>query len=327
MQEMNDDDFFTLGVRASMQGGYWISGEVPARTCDLGNGVVYTMVRADPVCTRQDLHHTLRREWILAPCGQEIKEYVKIVHVFDVETTGLKPEEGDVAIEVAAVLVGVRPDGSAIIQQHGARSFVDPGCQAIPPQASGVHHIIDMDVVDAPDLNGALDLVLNPFGLGAVSVCAAHNSKFDRAFLPMLNDRPWIDTVRCAKHVWPDAPDFKNQTLRYWLGIELPRDGAHRALEDATVTARILARLLAERTPDQLLALSTTPVLLRKVNFGKHYGESWSDVPTDYLKWALGQIEINKIKRAAGVSVDPSPLDDPDVIFTIKTMRSGGSGR
>jgi hypothetical protein len=62
------------------------------------------------------------------------------------------------------------------------------------------------------------------------------------------------------------------------------------------------------------------------VSFGKHYGESWSDVPTDYLNWALGPIEVNKIKRSAVISVEPSSLDDPDVIFTIKTARAKRSG-
>jgi hypothetical protein len=38
MQQMKDDDWFAFGLRAAMQGGYWISGEVPAPTLDLGNG-------------------------------------------------------------------------------------------------------------------------------------------------------------------------------------------------------------------------------------------------------------------------------------------------
>ena len=38
-----------------------------------------------------------------------------------------------------------------------------------------------------------------------VNICAAHNCDFDRGFLPMLADGRWIDTLQCAKHVWPDA--------------------------------------------------------------------------------------------------------------------------
>jgi DNA polymerase III epsilon subunit-like protein len=179
--EDEDVDYFIPGALA---GDYWLSGEPPVRT-------------------REDLL-LVEGDWSLSRHGwkQDIAEYATIMHVFDVETTGLKPDEGARAIEVATVLVGVKTDGTVIIQERGKRSFVNPHCP-IPPQASGVHHIIDKDIEGAPDLDEALYRVLDPFGLDAIGICAAHNSKFDSAFLPMLSDRQWIDTLRCAKHVWP----------------------------------------------------------------------------------------------------------------------------
>jgi hypothetical protein len=96
------------------------------------------------------------------------------------------------------------------------------------------------------------------------------------------------------------------------------------------VTARILARLLAERTVDELLALSTMPVLLPKVNFGMHYGTPWNEVPTDYLRWILREIEMNSLKRATGISVEQSRFDDPDFTLTVRTelaKRSAAPGR
>ena len=231
-----------------------------------------------------------------------------------------RAEEGDVAVEVGLVLLGMRSNGSVVIQQHGTRSFINPRGRPLPPQASGVHHIIDSDIDDdTPGLHKELDLILEPFGLGGVSICAAHNCDFDRRFLPMLADRRWIDTLQCAKHVWPDAPDHKNQTLRYWLGIDLPRDGAHRALEVAIVTAHVLARLLAERTVDDLIALTITPVLLRKVDFGKHHGQLWTEVPVDYLYWVWRTAAQNAAAKEAGRSVSSGRLDHPDVIWTVQT--------
>ena len=109
----------------------------------------------------------------------------------------------------------------------------------------------------------------------------------------MLKDRRWIATLRCAKHVWPDAPDFKNETLRYRLGIDLPRDRMHRALEDATVTAHILARLLAERTVDELLALSTTPV--PKDNVGVPNGRAHASRPAYRRPRAQSQIVTSPV--------------------------------
>ena len=288
--------FSVIGPCAASQGGYWLSGKTLSRT-------------------REDLYRTFRREWIFRSHGR-----ATIVHVFDVETTGLKPEKGDRAVEVAATLVAIKDDGSVIVQQHGQQSFVNPH-RDIPPEASGIHHIVDDDVLEAPGLCDALALTLHPFGLGAVDVCAAHSSDFDRSFLPLLDNRRWIDTCRCAKHLWPDAPNFKNQTLRYWLDIDLPRNGDHRALEDATVTAHILAHMLRERSVDELLDLSQTPALLHNVHFGKYYGQPWSKMDIGFLNWILGKAASNEALRAGGYSVDLAPFENPDVIFTAEAHR------
>ena len=179
------------------------------------------------------------------------------LHVFDTETTGLKPDNGDRVVEIAVVPLRIFDGGRAIGRTDGAQSLVNPG-RPIPPEASAIHHIIDEDVENAPDLDTAVDLILQG---DTVDVCAAHNAKFDRAFLPMLDGRRWIDTYRCARHLWPDAPKHNNQTLRYYLGIDLPRDvPQHRALPDAIVTAEILSTMLLEQPINELLALTKRPL-------------------------------------------------------------------
>jgi len=161
----------------------------------------------------------------------------------------------------------------------------------------GVHHIIDSDVANAPDLEEALGLVLP----ANVDLLAAHNARFDRDMLPTLKEKRWIDTYRCALHVWPEAPSFKNAVLYYWRGLPRPSGVApHRALFDAVLTTALLVEMLKERSLDDLLRLSTKAAVLRKVGFGKHFGMAWTDVPTDYLRWGEGQDF------------------DPDVKFTIK---------
>jgi exodeoxyribonuclease X len=222
------------------------------------------------------------------------------IHIVDVETTGLDPAT-DRVVEIAAVKVEL--DGAAgpgWVARSGWQSFANPG-RAIPPEASAIHHIIDADVSGAPLLGNAVELVIGPDWPNGIDIVAAHNARFDREFLPMLRDQRWIDTYRCALHVWPDAPSHSNMTLRYWLGIDLPREGAHRALADATVTAHLLIALLKDHTVDELLKLSTKAVVLRKVRFGKHVGKTWAEVPLDYLVW-LGKQDTS----------------DPDVKFTVK---------
>lgn len=219
------------------------------------------------------------------------------IFVIDTETTGLDPAV-DRVVEIAAVEMSLA-DGAWSIGA-GAVSFVNPR-RPIPPEASAVHHILDADVAAAPDMLEAIDKVLPVTWRDSVDLVAAHNARFDLSFLPMLKEKRWIDTYRCALHVWPDAPRHNNCTLFYWLGCPRPAEvRAHSALFDAHVTAHLLSRLLENLTVDDLLKLSTKLVVLKTCRFGKHSGALWMDVPLDYLQWASRQDF------------------DPDVAFTVK---------
>ena len=229
-----------------------------------------------------------------------------IIHIVDTETTGLDPTS-DRVVELAAVQIkelsveGVSPLNPTWTIGAPASSFVNPR-KPIPPEVTAVHHILDADVANAPDLGEAIDRVLTPFWRETVDIVAAHNARFDRDFLPPLKDKRWIDTYRCALHLWPEAPSFKNASLFYWKGNRrIEPVEAHRAAYDALLTAHLLQAMLAERTVDELLKMSTKAVLLRKVAFGKHAGQLWTEVPGSYLAWASTQDF------------------DPDVKFTVKS--------
>jgi exodeoxyribonuclease X len=223
-----------------------------------------------------------------------------IIHVLDTETTGLEPETHRV-IELAAVeLVEVEPGSWKI--GDGRDSLVNPH-REISFEAMGVHHIQNKDVAEAPDLDEAIERVLSPTWRETVDIVAGHNCRFDRDMLAPLRDKRWLDTYRCAMHVWPDAPNFKNGTLFYWSGCTdagVPR--AHSSLFDAHMTAHILIKLLSLRSVDDLLRLSTKACVLKKVGFGKHFGKLWTEVDFGYLEWAAKNI-----------------TDDPDVKFTVRT--------
>ena len=74
------------------------------------------------------------------------------------------------------------------------------------------------------------------------------------------------------------------------MGFERPSEmsplSPHSAGFDTFVTARVLSKMLTMRSFDNLVDLSNRPVLLKKVGFGKHFGQLWIDVPHDYLQWA-----------------------------------------
>lgn len=236
-----------------------------------------------------------------------------MIIVIDTETTGLDPKS-DAIVELAAVTLLQSPEGAWQLGPH-ASSLVAPG-RRMHPAAQAQHHLTDEMLRDAPKLPQALDDVLTGAGLlvGSAKVLAgeikvynplicfaAHNAAFDKGFLqPMMDPRirtngGWLCTMRAAKHVWPDAPGYSNQVLRYHVpGLDkeirehLPGGLApHRALYDALCTAVMLRRMLTLHPPAELLAMQVRPILLKTCNMKKHKGTPWAEVPREYLQWVL----------------------------------------
>lgn len=210
-----------------------------------------------------------------------------LICVVDFETSSFEPD----ARVVEAVALSVNTDHSdhdvIMAQLH------DPG-EPISPLASAVHHLTAADVTGRSSYDPKL------WRLAVTDVFCAHYADFDRRFVD--DPRPWIDTWRCAIRVWPEAPAHGNQVLRYWLGLDLdlpPDLHPHRALYDAITTAGILRRLLAERTVDELIAISAEPALLPRIGFGKHRGLRYEAVPRDYLRWILGTDLDEHVKHTA----------------------------
>jgi exodeoxyribonuclease X len=211
------------------------------------------------------------------------------IRVVDTETTGM----GDDAKLVEIAWVDV--DYLALKGRMGDQKqyLIKPGIP-IPPEASAIHHITDEMV----ERDGVLFGQIHPELIDGADMFAAHNAEFDRRFVGAMEKR-WICTMRCARHLYRDAPGFSNQTLRDHLKLPNPPEEAghaHRALYDAFVTAHLLSRMLDIKTPTELVTLTQKPIFYRSLPFGKHKGEPIEDVPTSYLKWARGQDFDDDIK-------------------------------
>ena len=125
---------------------------------------------------------------------------------------------------------------------------------------------------------------------------AGHNLPFDASFIGLDNEPLQLCTERLAHHLWPDAPNFKNETLRYYLSLEVETFGlpSHRALGDTIVTSELLRRELDFvgafkdiHDVDTLLAFAAAPYLVPVWSFGKHYHEPIEVADNDYIRWAL----------------------------------------
>ena len=152
--------------------------------------------------------------------------------VIDVETTGFSPA-ADRIVELACALV----DGGRVVA--GWATLVDPG-MPIPTYATAVHGITDEMVAGAPGIATALRRARR---LSRGRTVAAHCAGFDLSFVGPSVARRALCTMRLARALFPEAPNHKNQTLRSFLNIDRAVGrplGAHRALDDAVVSAHVL---------------------------------------------------------------------------------------
>lgn len=221
-----------------------------------------------------------------------------MIHVVDTETTGMDPADAEI-IELAVVSLDTNDAWSALIRPTGP----------IPPQASAVHHLTADDFQTAyTGLPEAWSVMTGE--MGTADVYAAHNAEFDAGFLKTYTGQvvagdvgeiqtrgTWLCTWRAALHLFPDAPSYGNQVLRYYLGLKpyLPPGLApHRALYDTLVTAELVRVMLTMKPIEELLAIQHQPVVLKTCGFGKHRGVPWNEVPRDYLQWIIRNGDFDK---------------------------------
>lgn len=224
--------------------------------------------------------------------------------VLDTETSDLDPNKGARLLELAWLELEMMLGEWTVvnIESH----FIEY-TGTMSPNARAIHHIRPDQLTLA---GGALprdEVVKSLLHRGnATTVFVAHNYEFDVKFLPEIKG-PWICTLKASRHLWPNAPGHSNQVLRYWLGVEptikLEGKYPHQAIYDVATTTGILLKMLGSQTLVKLVSLTKTPVVLKKINFGKHRGSDFANIPIDYLRWLRGQ-----------------PNLDPDLRHTIDSM-------
>ena len=178
---------------------------------------------------------------------------MQTIAVIDFETSGLSPNAGGRATEVAAVRVC---DGRII---DNFQSLMHSGVW-VPPFIEQLTGISNAMLAKAPPAAQVMQ-ELARFTQGCPLV--AHNASFDRGFwqaemalaaCPPDPAHEFACTVLLARRLYPEAPNCKLGTLvRHF---QLPDTGrAHRALADAMSTAHLLLRMqadVADRFTDEL---------------------------------------------------------------------------
>ena len=244
----------------------------------------------------------------------------------DTETTGIEPGSSEVC-EIGMLLTAydglVRVEG----EDRTFESLIRPS-GPIPPEASAVHHITDEMVSSAPSMAEVLDRVTEMASMA--DLVSAHNLPFDLAMLagssggafPRFEPERMLDTLRLARHLWPELPSHSLQALRYRFGLDrsLGTDGrAHRALFDAVLVMRLVEKVISAGVTDcasmmELAELAGSPIEVLTFGFGKYKGKLLDDIVArdrEYIDWLVSQ--------------DWARQEHPDLYHTLcrKTGRAG----
>jgi DNA polymerase III subunit epsilon len=161
--------------------------------------------------------------------------------VFDTETTGLQPSQGDEIIQMGAV----RIVNGRLLHQEVFDQLVDPRIP-LKPEGIPIHGITEDMVRGQP----TIDAVLPAFQeFCSDTVLVAHNAAFDMRFLQLKEastgirfQQPVLDTLLLSAVVHPNQESHRLESIAERLGINVI--GRHTALGDAFVTGEIFLKLV-----------------------------------------------------------------------------------
>jgi DNA polymerase-3 subunit epsilon len=174
--------------------------------------------------------------------------------LFDTETTGLDPTQGDRVIEVAVLeLMNDLPTG-----RHFHR-VIDPE-RDVPEEATRIHGFTRADLTGKPRFAEIAEELIAFLGDGML---IAHNAPFDFGFLnaefarlgqPPLDLARMTDSLMLARTRFPGMPNSLDALCRRFE-IDLSARTSHNALLDCRLLAEVYVELTGGRQRGLSLSL------------------------------------------------------------------------
>jgi DNA polymerase III subunit epsilon len=170
--------------------------------------------------------------------------------VFDTETTGLSPANGDRLVEIGCIEMINRVETGKTFH-----AYFNPE-RAMPIEAQNVHGLSEAFLVDKPLFAERVEDLLDFLG---ESPLVAHNASFDFAFLNhelkqsgrlTISHARMVDTIAIARAKHPGAKHSLDALcIRYGI------DRSHRIKHGALLDAELLAQLYVELTGGRQIGL------------------------------------------------------------------------
>jgi len=230
--------------------------------------------------------------------------------ILDTETTGAGDE--DRIIQLGFMVLG-RPKDPVEVYNEFCSAPLD-----IKVEAMEVHGITPAMIAGKPGCieTAAYQTLMD---LNAQdNYMIIHNAKFDLGMLEkegFVNQMQVIDTLRCAKHLFPQSKAHRLQYFRYEMELYKQEEAeaakhnivikAHDAIGDVLVLKLFVSKLVEAVTQvygkidvmQKLVELTKTPVLIQTFNFGKHKGRLIAEVAREdagYLAWMQKSMDLDE---------------------------------
>ena len=176
--------------------------------------------------------------------------------VFDTETTGLDPLNGDRIVELGCVeLFNHIPTGRTF------QAYINPE-RGMASAATAVHGLTDEFLEKQPVFSEIVDDFLEFIGDAPLVI---HNAAFDMGFInaelkrhgfKTLPQTRSIDTVMMARRAFPGAPASLDALCKRF-GVDASGRDLHGALLDARLLAEVYLELKGGRQPDLAMGAVT----------------------------------------------------------------------
>jgi DNA polymerase-3 subunit epsilon len=166
--------------------------------------------------------------------------------VFDTETTGLSPLNGDRVVEIGCVELFNRVETGRTFH-----SYFNPG-RPMPSEAEQVHGLSERFLSDKPAFGDVCEELLVFIG---ESPMIAHNAAFDFGFInhelgscgrPAVCQSRMVDTLAIARQKFPGAKHSLD-ALCTRFGVDRSQRIKHGALLDAQLLAQVYVELTGGR--------------------------------------------------------------------------------
>ena len=186
--------------------------------------------------------------------------------VFDTETTGLNPAEGDQIIAIGAI----RLVNGRLLKEELFDQLIDPQ-RSIPPESAQIHGIT-LDMVTGKP---TIDRILPRFDqFAADTILIAHNAAFDMRMLQMAEEKsgirfvnPILDTLLLSAIIHPAHTSHNIGDIARRLGVDVI--ARHTAAGDAITTGEIFLKMVPLLADMGIMTLGEAQAAARKTYYAR----------------------------------------------------------